>query len=77
MSRDKALEILKSPALDQEMVKKEFEFVARKLEISKKQLHDFFNMPKRFYWDYPNQVRVFNLGAKILKFFSSEFAIKR
>jgi len=77
MTRDKALKILESPALDEDTIKNEFDFVARKLEISKDELNDYLTMPKKFYWDYPNQIKIFNLGAKILKIFGSEFSIKR
>lgn len=77
MTRDKALEILESLALDEDMIKNEFDFVARKLEISKDELNYYLTMPKKFYWDYPNQLKIFNLGAKILKIFGSEFSIKR
>jgi GTP cyclohydrolase II len=34
-------------------------------------------MPKKFYWDYNNQERLFNLGAKILKLIGVEKSIKR
>ena len=34
-------------------------------------------MPKKFYWDYKNQEKIFNIGAKILQKLGVEKAIKR
>jgi len=34
-------------------------------------------MPKKFYWDYRNQVALFKLGAHILKAIGVERSIKR
>ena len=77
ITRDEALSILSEPPLDKDTIRNEFEFIARKLDISIKELESFFNMPKKFYWDYPNQNKVFKWGGEFLKRFGSEFAIKR
>ena len=77
ITRDEALAILNEPPLDKDTIRNEFEFIARKLDISIKELEGFFNMPKKFYWDYPNQNQIFKIGGEILKRFGSEFAIKR
>ena len=59
------------------MIKNEFDYVARKLEISNEELEFYLTFPKKFYWDYPNQSKIFNLGGKILQKFGSEFSVKR
>ena len=77
LTREKAIEELKKDALDKKFLKNEFEFVARKLDITTDELNSYFNMPKRFYWDYPNDYTRINLGAKILYKFGSELTLKR
>ena len=77
MKRDEALEKLKSPAYNQETINDEFEYIATKLRISPEELKEYFNMPKKFYWDYKNQQRMFNMGAKFLKTIGAERSIKR
>ena len=77
MTRDDALESLKSPALDSSTVDHEFNYVASKLEISPDQLNSYLNLPLKYYWDYKNQKQIFNLGARVLKAFGFEASIKK
>ena len=77
MTREDALEQLKKPAFNPETIDDEFNFIATKLGISSLELRKYFNMPKKFYWDYKNQEKLFNIGAKILKFIGVEKSIKR
>ena len=77
MTRDDALESLKSPALDSSTVDHEFNYVASKLEISSDQLYSYLNLPLKYYWDYKNQKQIFNLGARVLKAFGFEASIKK
>ena len=53
------------------------EFICKKLDISINELESYHELPKKFYWDYPNQERIFNLGAKVLKKLGLEKSIKR
>ena len=77
LSREDALKKLKKESLDKNTINNEFEFIARKLDISSDELHSYFQMPKRFYWDYPNDYKRIKLGAKILNKFGSELTLKR
>lgn len=77
MSRDEAIEELKKPAYNPQTIEEEFNYVATKLGITSEKLRDYFNLPKKFYWDYKNQQAIFNLGAKVLKFLGVEKSIKR
>lgn len=77
MTRSEALEILKKPALDKETVKKEFEYIANKLEISVEELQGYLDAPNKSYKDYKNQESLFNLGATILKKIGVEKSVKR
>lgn len=77
MTRAEALEKLKKPAYDPAAIDDEFNYIATKLGISSEKLREYFNMEKKFYWDYKNQVSLFTLGAKVLKFLGVATSIKR
>lgn len=77
MTRDEALEILKTPAINDEEAKQEFEYVATKLGISVNELQVYFEQPNKTHHDYNNQESMFNLGAKILRWIGIERSIKR
>ncbi len=77
ITREEALEMIDQPVFDSLTEKNELNFVSNKLEINLDELMHYFNMPRKYYWDYLNQEILFNLGAKFLNRFGSEFSIKR
>lgn len=77
MAREEALEILKNPAYDSLTIDEDFKYIATKLGITVGELREYFNMPKKFYWDYKNQEAMFVAGAKMLKLLGVERSIKR
>ena len=77
MNRKDALTKLQTPAYNPETIDDEFKYIATKLNISTNELRSYFNMPKKFYWDYKNYEPIFNLGAKVLKALRVERSIKR
>lgn len=77
MKREDALNMLESPSYNTETIEEDFNYIANKLEITPDELRSYFNMPKKFYWDYKNNESVFNMGAKFLKFIGVERSIKR
>lgn len=77
MDRNEALVKLKRPAYDPDKIQEEFNYIATKLGISSGELRSYFEMPKKFYWDYKNQKSMFNFGAKVLKMLGVEKSIKR
>lgn len=77
MGRGEALKKLESPAYDPATINDEFNYVATKLGIEPEELRQYFNMPKKFYWDYNNRQSVFRLGAYFLKAIGAERSIKR
>ena len=77
MTRDEALEKLKKPAYDPATIDDEFNYIATKLGITAKELRSYFNMERKYYWDYRNRVSMFVLGAKVLKYMGVERSIKR
>ena len=77
LSREEALEKMKNPAYNPETIDEEFKYIATKLGINADELKGYLTMPKKFYWDYKNQLSMFKIGAKILKFIGIEKSIKR
>ena len=77
MTRDEALKLLEKPAYDKSTIGLDFEYVATKLGISTDELNHYLTMPKKFYWDYKNQEKLFNVGASALKAIGLETSIKR
>ena len=66
MTRDNAIKRLKEPPYDTDNINREFEYIATKLEISVSELRSYHEMPKKYYWDYRNQKKFFDLGVKTL-----------
>jgi N-acetyl sugar amidotransferase len=77
MTREEALKKLEQPAYDPATIADDFEYVANKLGITVDELRHYHTMPLKTYRDYRNQEWLFNLGAKALKIFGVERAIKR
>lgn len=77
MTREEALEKLKTPAISDEDAKHDFEYIATKLDISVEELQEYFEQPNKTYKDYKNQQSLFDLGAKVLKYIGVERSIKR
>lgn len=77
MTRSEALEKLSKPAYDPATINEEFNYIATKLGITKEELLNYFNMPKKYYWDYKNQQNIFRLGARVLNWIGVEKVKKR
>ena len=77
LTREEALKILESPAHDLNTIDEDFKYIANKLDISIDELNHYFNLPKKFYWDYNNQQAFFKFGASILRKFGIENVKKR
>ena len=77
MTRDQALEQLKTPALDDDTVKQEFTYVATKLGISSAELQGYFDAPNKTYKDYKSQETFYTVGAKVMRLLGLELGGKR
>jgi N-acetyl sugar amidotransferase len=77
MTREEALDRLSLPAYDPATIDDEFEYIATKLSITTDELHKYHQMPLKTYKDYSNQQGMFDLGARVLKFFGVERSVKR
>jgi hypothetical protein len=63
MTRDEALERLKTPPLDATTIAQEIAFVAAKLRITEDELMGYFRAPNKTYRDYRSQDSVYRFGA--------------
>lgn len=77
MTRDEALDQLSRPPYDEDTIAHDCEYVATKLGISVAELQSFMDAPNKSYRDYKSQHNVFSLGARVLKGFGLEKAVKR
>ena len=77
MSRKDALEKLKKPAYDPETIMHDFEYIATKLEISKKELQSYMDAPNKTYKDFKSQENIYNVGAMIMRLLGLEKGGKR
>lgn len=66
MTREQALEELKKKPYDTETIKDDFMYVANKLGITVEELQGYFDMPKKFYWDYKNNANIIGSLTKLV-----------
>lgn len=71
MSREQALEELKKPPYDPELIDQDFYYIAKKLNIDSDDLKKFHEMPKKYWRDYKNLNNIFKISEKILEYISA------
>jgi len=77
MTREDALGKIKLPAYNPATIDQEFTYVATKMGISSDELRQYFNLPKKYYWDYKNHQNLFRAGAKVMHKIGLEKVKKR
>lgn len=77
MTREEALKELEKPAMTEEQIKQEFEFVSNKLGITTEELQSYFDAPNKTYQDYKSQQGIYDIGAKVLRYLGVEKGGKR
>jgi len=65
MTREQAIEELKKKSYDPETIKDDFKYVATKLGISVEELQGYFDMPKKYYWDYKNSSKLIGYLSRL------------
>ena len=66
MTRNEALNILEEKPYNETTIKQELNYIAKKLNISVEELNSYHKAPKKYYYDYKNQKRIIDLGARVL-----------
>ncbi|WP_281630279.1 N-acetyl sugar amidotransferase [Vibrio sp. St2] len=77
MTRNEALKELENPAMSDEQIKQEFEFVSNKLGITTEELQSYFDAPNKTYKSYKSQQGIYDIGAKVLRYLGIEKGGKR
>ena len=77
MTREEAMEKLKTPVYTNDQIKEDFEFVSNKLGITTDELWQYFHSPKKTFMDYKSQESIYSIGATILKYLGIEKGGKR
>ena len=67
----KCTQNIAKPPYDIESINNDKEYISNKLDIKLEELDEFHKMPKKYYYDYRNQKKIFDLGSKILNLFST------
>ena len=77
MTRDDALENLKSPAYDPKTIKDDFEYIATKLGIEIEELQEYMDQPNRKNSEFKSQESIYSIGAKVMRMVGLEKGGKR
>ncbi|RMA79536.1 N-acetyl sugar amidotransferase [Umboniibacter marinipuniceus] len=77
MTRDEALEQLNQPAMTDDQVRQEFEYIANKLGITTKELQGYLDAPNKSYKDYKSMQNIYDVGAKVMRALGLEKGGKR
>ena len=77
LTRDEALRKIAQPALDDETIRQDFEYVATKLDLSVADFRRLMNGPNRSYRDYKNSMALINAGTRALRALRLQHAIIR
>lgn len=67
MKREDAIERISRPEMDEHFLKKEFEYIAHKLDISYEDLQQIFDGTNKTFKDYKNKRWIINLGAILMR----------
>lgn len=72
MNRDEALQRISTPEMNEDFLKQEFEYVAHKLDLTREELQELFELPKNYYYNFKNKRWIINLGANLLRYLGLE-----
>lgn len=67
MPRKEALERISMPAYDEKTIAQDFEYIAKKLDLTTNELQEIMNGKNKTYRDYKSNMPLINLGTRILK----------
>jgi N-acetyl sugar amidotransferase len=72
MTREQALERISEPELSEEFLQNEFDYVADKLNLTRKELLDIFHGKNKTFYDYRSKIKIIKLGSKMMQKFGLE-----
>jgi N-acetyl sugar amidotransferase len=77
MTREEALERISKPAISEEDIVQDFEYVATKLDLTVTELRQIMAGPNKSYRDYTNAMTLIDFGTRILRAAGLQRAIIR
>jgi N-acetyl sugar amidotransferase len=77
MTREEALERIAKPEIDEQTMLQDFEYVAKKLDLTVAELQELFDGENKTYHDYKNNKKLIALGTKVLQIFGIERRVVR
>jgi len=77
MTREEALERIAKPELDEQTMMQEFEYVAKKLDLTVSELWELFEGENKTYRDYKNKMALITLGTKAMRILGMEKRVVR
>jgi N-acetyl sugar amidotransferase len=67
MNREEALERISKQELSEEFLKKEFDYVADKLDLTRVELQEIFDGENKTFHDYKNKYKLIGFGAQMMQ----------
>lgn len=67
MTREEALARISRPELSEEDLKKEFEYVANKLDLTVEELQKIYEGENKTFHDYKNKIKLIGFGAQVMR----------
>jgi N-acetyl sugar amidotransferase len=67
MTRDEALERIATPEISEKEMMDDFEYVAKKLDLTSVQLQELFDGENKSFREYKNNLFLINLGTKVMQ----------
>ncbi len=67
LEREEALKMIETPSFDENTIEKDCKYVADKLRISTEELEKYRLLPKKYFYNYRNQEKIYAVGEKIAK----------
>jgi len=77
MTREEALQRVAKPEISEQEMKADFEYVAKKLDLTEEQLQNLFKGKNKSYRDYKNKLFLINLGTNIMRVLGVEKRVIR
>jgi hypothetical protein len=77
MTREEALERVARPEIDEQTMVQDFEYVAKKLDLTVEEFQRLFEGKNKTYRDYKNNMILINLGTKVMQILGLEKRVVR
>jgi hypothetical protein len=77
MTRTDALDLIAKPAYDEKTVQQDFEYIAKKLDLSVQELQELMEGENKSYRDYKSRMPLISFATNILRFLHVQKTIIR